>query len=119
MGESQRQLSLVRNLSKVMKHIPGRARDIHTFIAAHQFWLNGSRENMERFLALLVDRYAEGWKGKLPQEDPIFYPDAALWHPAAEQEFLTAADFLKWQKKTETQFHQRAGRHSCHAFHCF
>ncbi|MWV53586.1 magnesium chelatase subunit H [Chlorobium phaeovibrioides] len=98
-GESQRQLSLVRNLSKVMKHIPGRARDIHTFIAAHQFWLNGSAENMERFLALLIDRYAEGWKGKLPQEDPIFYPDAALCHPGAEKEFLTAADFLKWQKK--------------------
>lgn len=98
-GESQRQLALVRNVSKVMKHLPGRARDIHTFIAAHQFWLNGSQENMERFLSLLVDRYAEGWKGRLPQEDPIFYPDAALFHPDAVEEFQSAADFRRWQEK--------------------
>ncbi len=98
-GESQRQLALVRSVSKIMKHIPGKARDIHTFIAAHQFWLNGSQENLERFLSLLVDRYAPGWKGKLPQEDPLFYPDAAICHPEAPEPFFTAAKFLDWQQK--------------------
>jgi magnesium chelatase subunit H len=66
-GENQRQLALVRNISRIMKHIPGKARDIHSYIAAHQFWLNGSEENMKRFLSLLIDRYIPGWKGKLPQ----------------------------------------------------
>ena len=98
-GESQRQLALVRNVSKVMKYIPGKARDIHTFIAAHQFWLNGSQENMERFLSLLVDRYTPGWKGKLPQEEPLFYPDAAICHPEAAEPFFTAPQFLDWQRK--------------------
>ncbi len=102
-GESQRQLAMVRNVSKVMKYIPGKARDIHTFIAAHQFWLNGSQENMERFLSLLVDRYVPGWKGKLPQDDPLFYPDAALCHPEASEPFFSAQQFLEWQQKNKSE----------------
>jgi magnesium chelatase subunit H len=100
-GESQRQLAMVRSVSKLMKHIPGKARDIHTFIAAHQFWLNGSQENMERFLSLLVERYSPGWKGKLPQEDPLFYPDAAICHPLAPEPFFSARQFLEWQRKNK------------------
>jgi magnesium chelatase subunit H len=98
-GESQRQLALVRSVSKLMKHIPGKARDIHTFIAAHQFWLNGSQENLERFLSLLVDRYVPGWKGKLPQADPLFYPDAAICHPDAPEPFFSTGKFFDWQDK--------------------
>ncbi|MEI7788246.1 MAG: magnesium chelatase subunit H, partial [Chlorobiaceae bacterium] len=101
-GESQRQLTLVRNVSKIMKHLPGKARDIHTFIAAHQFWLNGSQENMERFLCLLVDRYVPGWKGKLPQEDPLFYPDAAICHPEAPEPFFSSPSFLDWQRQNKS-----------------
>ena len=100
-GESQRQLTLVRNVSKIMKYLPGRARDIHTFIAAHQFWLNGSQENMERFLSLLVDRYVPGWNGKLPQEDPLFYPDAAICHPEATEPFFSSSLFLDWHKQNK------------------
>ncbi|AOS84542.1 magnesium chelatase subunit H [Chlorobaculum limnaeum] len=98
-GESQRQLSLVRNVGKLMKHIPGKARDIHTFISAHQFWLNGSKENMRRFLCLLIDRYIPGYKGKLPQNDPIFYPDTALYHPDAGMPFSTTFELREWQEK--------------------
>jgi magnesium chelatase subunit H len=98
-GESQRQLAMVRSVSKLMKHIPGKARDIHTYIAAHQFWLNGSQENMERFLSLLIERYIPDWKGKLPQEDPLFYPDAAICHPDAPEPFLSTPQFLEWQRK--------------------
>ena len=101
-GESQRQLTLVRNVSKIMKHLPGRARDIHTFIAAHQFWLNGSQENMERFLSLLIDRYVPGWKGKLPQDDPLFYPDAAICHPEAPEPFFSAPLFLEWLQRNKS-----------------
>ena len=98
-GESQRQLSLVRNVGKLMKHIPGKARDIHTFISAHQFWLNGSKENMKRFLCLLIDRYIPGFKGRLPQNDPIFYPDTALYHPDAGKPFSTTFELREWQQR--------------------
>ncbi|NTV97700.1 MAG: magnesium chelatase subunit H, partial [Chlorobiaceae bacterium] len=102
--DNQRQLSLVRNISKLMKHLPGRARDIYVFIAAHQFWLNGSQDNLERFLCLLIDRYIPDWKGKLPQEDPVFYPDAAICHPDAPEPFLSAGRFLDWQRKNRPAF---------------
>ncbi len=98
-GESQRQLALVRNISKVIKHIPGKARDIHTFIAAHQFWLNGSDENMKRFLSLLIDRYVPSFTKKMPQEDPVFYPDTALYHPDASEPFYNAVRFKEWLGK--------------------
>lgn len=107
-GESQRQLALVRSVGKLMKHIPGKARDIHTFIAAHQFWLNGSQENMERFLSLLIERYSPGWKGKLPQEEPLFYPDAAICHPDASEPFFSARQFLEWQRKNRPNPDQKA-----------
>lgn len=97
-GESRRQLALARNVGRIMKYIPGKARDIHTFIAAHQFWLNGSKENMERFLSLIADRYVPAWKGKLPQSDPVFYPDSGLFHPDAPEHFLNAGEFIKWQQ---------------------
>jgi magnesium chelatase subunit H len=102
-GESQRQLSLVRNVGKLMKHIPGKARDIHTFISAHQFWLNGSKENMRRFLCLLIDRYIPGYKGVLPQNDPIFYPDTALYHPDAGMPFSTTFELREWQQKNRPE----------------
>ena len=98
-GETQRQLALVRNVSKLMKHIPGKARDIHTFIAAHQFWLNGSEENMRRFLSLLIDRYIPGEKGKLPQEDPLFYPDTAICHPDAPEPLYTVKAYQEWKSR--------------------
>ena len=98
-GESQRQLALVRNVGKLMKHLPGKAKDIYTFISAHQFWLNGSKENMKRFLCLLVDRYVPGYRGVLPQNDPIFYPDTALYHPDAAKPFATTSELRKWQTK--------------------
>lgn len=98
-GESQRQLALVRNVGKLMKHLPGKAKDIHTFISAHQFWLNGSKENMKRFLCLLVDRYVPGYRGVLPQQDPIFYPDTALYHPDAGKPFATTSELREWQIK--------------------
>ena len=105
-GESQRQLALARNIGKIMKYIPGRARDIHTFIAAHQFWLNGSEENMERFLSLIAERYVPGWKGQLPQKDPVFYPDAALCHPEAKEPFLSPGLFQEWLRKHKPSLHK-------------
>ncbi len=97
-GESQRQLAMVRNLSRLLKHLPGKARDIHTFIAAHQFWLNGSEENMQRFIALLAIRYGNGFDRKLPLQDPLFYPDTGLWHPDAPEPFTSVREFRKWQQ---------------------
>lgn len=97
-GEVKRQLAVLRNLGKVLKHIPGKARDLHTYIAVHQYWLHSSPENLERMLCLLIDRYVPGYKGALPVQDPLIYPDVALFHPDAPEFFTDLNTYQKWQR---------------------
>ncbi len=96
-GEIQRQLALLRNVGKVLKHIPGKARDVYTYIAVHQYWLHSSPENLTRMLAMLIERYVPGYKGKLPVQDAIVYPDVALFHPDAPSPFTDLDSYEKWQ----------------------
>lgn len=96
-GESKRQLAMLRNLSKIMKFIPGKIRDLHTYIAVHDYWMHASAENMRRMLCMLVDRYVPGFEGKLPIEDPIHYPDAAIYHPDADEPFANLQAYQKWR----------------------
>lgn len=96
-GEGQRQLALLRNLGKLMKHIPGKARDLHTYIAVHQFWMHCSPENLRRMLCMLIERYVPGYKGRLPYQEPIEYPETALLHPDAEAPFADLASYEKWR----------------------
>ena len=100
-GETKRQLSLLRNLGKVMKYIPGKARDIHTYIAVHDYWLHSSPENLRRMLCMLISRYVPDYHDRLPIEDPIHYPDTALYHPDAAQPFPDLASYQKWRQKTK------------------
>jgi magnesium chelatase subunit H len=95
-GEAKRQLAVLRNLSKVLRLIPGKARDLYTYIVAHQYWLNSSPENLYRLLGLLVEGYAPGYKGKLPVRDPLSYPELALFHPAAAEPFADLKAYERW-----------------------
>ncbi len=97
-GEARRQLAVLRNLSKVLKLIPGKARDIYAFAAAHQYWLNPSPENLFRMICMLADAYVPGMHGKLPQADPLSYPEQALFHPEALEPFERLADYEKWRR---------------------
>ncbi len=97
-GEARRQLAVLRNLSKVLKLIPGKARDIYAFAAAHQFWLNPSPENLYRMLCMLADSYVPGVHGKLPQADPLNYPESAIFHPDAPAPFERLGDYEKWRR---------------------
>ncbi|MCU0491692.1 MAG: magnesium chelatase subunit H, partial [Chloroflexaceae bacterium] len=97
MSEARRQMALLKNVGKVLKFLPGKAHDLHTFIVAHQYWLDSSPENMGRLLTLLINRYVPKYAGKLPERDPVSYPDMALFHPASAQPFAELADYEKWQ----------------------
>ncbi|NTU84778.1 MAG: magnesium chelatase subunit H, partial [Chloroflexales bacterium] len=98
-GEMSRQLALVKSLTKILKFLPGRFRDLHSFIVLHQFWVHNSPENLQRMLCLIAERYVPGMKGKLPVEDPHLYPDVAIWHPDAPAPFSDMRSYEKWQKK--------------------
>ncbi|GAB4215316.1 MAG: magnesium chelatase subunit H [Roseiflexaceae bacterium] len=95
-GEGQRQLALLRNLGKILKLLPGRARDLHTYIAVHQYWMHCSAENLRRMLCLLIERYVPGHKGRLAVQDPIEYPELALFHPDAPAPFATLEAYRRW-----------------------
>ncbi len=103
-GESQRQLAMLRNVSKVLAHIPGKARDLHTYIAAHDYWLNGSPENLLRLLCLLIGRYVPSCKAKLPQLPALQLPTAAIYHPDAPAPFADLAAYRAWRKRGKQTF---------------
>ncbi len=98
-SEMSRQLTLVKSLTKILKFLPGRFRDLHSFIVLHLFWVHNSPENLQRMLCTIAERYVPGMKGKLPVEDPFLYPDVALWHPDAPAPFPDLRSYEKWQKK--------------------
>ncbi|NTV63909.1 MAG: DUF3479 domain-containing protein, partial [Oscillochloris sp.] len=97
-GEVSRQMNMVQGLTKILKFLPGRFRDLHTYVVAHQFWMHNTPKNIERMLCLLIERYVPGYKGKLPVEDMDIYPDVALWHPDAPKPFTDMKSYQKWQK---------------------
>ena len=96
-GEARRQLAILRNLSKVLKVIPGTSRDLYTYITSHQYWLNASPENLYRLLCVLIGRYGPAPRPKLPQLDPLTYPDTALYHPDAPDLFSSLNDYRRWR----------------------
>ncbi|MGF1504358.1 MAG: magnesium chelatase subunit H, partial [Anaerolineae bacterium] len=98
-SEGHRQTNLIKNLMKLMKYVPGKMRDLHTFVSAHDYWLHSSPENLERMMCLLIDRYVPGYEGLLPVEDPIEYPDAALYHPDAEAPFPDSDSYQRWRQQ--------------------
>jgi magnesium chelatase subunit H len=114
-GEGKRQLAMLRNLGKIMKHIPGKAQDLHSYIAVHDYWLHCSPENLRRMLCLLIDRYVPGQAHRLPIEDPIHYPDAAIYHPDAPRPFPDLASYQSWRQAREKgQVVQKNGNGASH-----
>ncbi|MEL7433229.1 MAG: magnesium chelatase subunit H, partial [Chloroflexota bacterium] len=98
-GEGRRMLSMMRNLGKIMKFIPGKMRDLHTYIVAHDYWLHASPENVTNLMLLLIDRYVPGYEDSLSFADPIHYPDAAIYHPDADAPFETLDEYQSWRRK--------------------
>ncbi|MEM9955392.1 MAG: magnesium chelatase subunit H [Chloroflexota bacterium] len=98
-GEGKRQLTMLRNLGKIMKFIPGKMRDLHTYIAVHDYWTHASPENLKQMLAMFIDRYVTSYKEKLAFNDPVRYPDAAIYHPDAHEPFESVSAYQKWRSK--------------------
>jgi magnesium chelatase subunit H len=97
-SEGHRQTNFIKNLTKYMKYLPGMMRDLHTFIAMHDYWIHSSPENLQRQMCLLIERYVPGYKGKLPVLDAIEYPELAIYHPDAPAPFPDAASYKQWRE---------------------
>jgi magnesium chelatase subunit H len=77
------QMTMLRELPKLLRFIPGTAQDVRVYFLALQYWLAGSEENLANMLRMLAGRY-----GLLPAKalakaaPPIVYPEVGLYHPA-------------------------------------
>ncbi|PJF24794.1 MAG: magnesium chelatase subunit H, partial [Phototrophicales bacterium] len=98
-AEGHRQTQFIKNLTKYMKYMPGMMRDLHTFIAMHDYWIHSSPENLKRQMLLLIERYVPGYKGRLPVLDAIEYPDLALYHPDAPEIFSDIDRYRQWRSQ--------------------
>jgi magnesium chelatase subunit H len=95
-GEGQRQLAMLRNMGKILQHIPGKARDLAAYINVHQYWMHASPENLRRMLVMLVEHYVPGYGSRLKIEPAIEYPDLALFHPDAPTPFKDLPSYQRW-----------------------
>jgi magnesium chelatase subunit H len=79
-GEGQ--MKILRRLPKILRFLPGKAQDLRNYFLTMQYWLDGSDENTEQMLRLLVSRYSKGrnWD-RAEVLPPIEYPEIGLFHP--------------------------------------
>ena len=56
----ERQLTMLRQLPKLLRFIPGTAQDVRAWFLLMQYWLAGSDTNIANMVRLLVNRYAAG-----------------------------------------------------------
>ncbi len=79
------QLSVLRQLPRLLRFIPGTAQDVRAYFLTMQYWLAGSEENLKRLVSFLIDRYAAGQRrvlrGQLKVASPIDYPAVGVYHP--------------------------------------
>ena len=98
-------LKLLRTLPKVLKYLPmDKAQDARNFMLSFQYWLGGSSENLENFLLMLADKYANveiDGHSSLQYRDPVTYPDIGIWHPLAPQMFEDVKEYLNWHQSRQ------------------
>jgi magnesium chelatase subunit H len=97
-AERKRQTALTMNLTKIMKYLPGKMRDLHTFISAHDYWMHSSPENLYRMMGVFIERYVPGYQGQVGVHEAVKYPEGAIYHPDAPAPFEDAAAYRAWRK---------------------
>lgn len=73
-------------------------RDQHADVA--RYWDNATEDNYAGLFAYVAARLL-GQDISVPP--PHLYAKLALWHPEAQRTFVTAADYLAWQKNRLTE----------------
>ncbi|MEE4660680.1 MAG: cobaltochelatase subunit CobN, partial [Halieaceae bacterium] len=84
-GAGAQQASVLRQLPRILRFIPGTAQDVRAYFLTLQYWLAASEENIRQMVCFLIDRYAAGprevLRGSVKVEAPIEYPETGVYHP--------------------------------------
>ena len=97
-GAGAQQVSVLRQLPRILRFIPGTAQDVRAYFLTLQYWLAASEENICELVAFLVDRYAAGsrasLKGSLRVQSPVEYPETGVYHPKMKGRISAKASAL-------------------------
>jgi magnesium chelatase subunit H len=92
------QMTVLRNLPKLLKFIPGGAQDLRAYFLSMQYWLSGSQDNLADLVRFLVGRYADGprrmLRGAVQAAGPRDYPEVGLYHPKLPRKITEALSDL-------------------------
>ena len=103
-ASGQRQMTMLRQMPKLLRFIPGTAQDLRAYFLSLQYWLAGSEENLANLVRLLVGRYADGerraLRGAAPVGEPIHYPEVGLYHPGVPGRIVERLDQLPTNPRT-------------------
>jgi len=89
-SSSEGQMKILRRLPKILRYLPGKAQDLRNYFLTMQYWLDGSDENTEEMLRMLISAYANrpGWS-EIEAKPPLEYPEVGLFHPAHPERVFT------------------------------
>lgn len=89
-SSSEGQMKILRRLPKILRFLPGKAKDLRNYFLTMQYWLDGSDENTEEMLRMLISAYAhrDGWS-EITAKPPVEYPEVGLFHPSHPDRVFT------------------------------
>lgn len=94
-SSSEGQMKILRRLPKILRFLPGKAQHLRNYFLTMQYWLDGSDENTEQMLRMLISAYADrpGWSA-IKALPPLEYPEVGLFHPAHPDRVFTDIEDL-------------------------
>jgi magnesium chelatase subunit H len=99
------QMTVLRQLPKILRFIPGTAQDVRVYFLTLQYWLASSDENLRRMICELIDHYAAGereaLRGQLSTGAPLEYPETGLYDPARKEPIFERVSDLPRPRKNE------------------
>jgi magnesium chelatase subunit H len=83
---------------KLLRLIPGRMRDLRSYVEAYLYSIEISDRNVRSMLLMLADRYHGPLEGKLAghYQPPVIYPPEGIYHPDASTLFDSREEYLRW-----------------------
>ncbi|MEO5929185.1 MAG: magnesium chelatase subunit H [Candidatus Kapaibacterium sp.] len=83
---------------RLLRLIPGRMRDLRSYIESYLYFVECSERNIRSMLLMLADRYHAPLSGTLAgrYDPPIVYPSEGIHHPDAPAPFPSRKEYLAW-----------------------
>ena len=91
----ERQMTMLRQLPKLLRFVPGPAQDVRTWLLCMSYWLGATDANLSSMIAMLINRYAQGpraaLKGALDVAAVEEYPETGVYHPTLSNRGMSAS----------------------------